>query len=69
MKDPPAAGDLGLARDSSTPIAHGWRTRASRAEMARWRMVAFQSASSDGSSISPKTRSTMPSRISSLSVT
>ena len=56
----------GLARDSIRPIAHRWRSSASRTEIARRRIAVFQSAPATGRSISAKTRSTMPSRTSLL---
>ena len=59
----------GEVRDCIRATAQGWRARACRAETARSRIAAFQSASAAGSSISLKTRSTMPSRSSSLLAT
>ena len=59
----------GLVRDSSSAIAQGWRRSTRRAEFARRRISARQSPPAVGSSISLKTRSTMPSRISSLLAT
>ncbi len=50
-------------------IAQGWRVMAARAERARSRIAVFQSAPSDGRSISAKTMSIMPSRMSSLFAT
>ena len=59
----------GLVRVSTRPIAHGWRRMASRADAARRRISLCQSPPIVGSSISLKTMSTMPSRISSLFAT
>ena len=59
----------GEVRDSSSPIAQGWRRQHRRAELARLRISARHSPSYDGSSISLNTMSTMPSRISSLLAT
>src|SRR6266545_3036536 len=59
----------GLIRPSMRPIAQEWRNRASRIEIARWRMAVFQSAPSEGNSASLNTMSTMPSRRSPLLAT
>ena len=56
----------GLVRDSIRPTAQRWRLSTSRVEIARRRIAVFQSTSVVGSSISPKTMSTIPSRSSSL---
>ena len=56
----------GEVRDSSRPIAQGGRPRTSRADTARRRISVRHSPSTRGSSISANTRSTAPSRISSL---
>ena len=49
-------------RPSISPIAQRWRASTSRVESARRRIACFHSRSSGGSSISPKTMSTIPSR-------
>ena len=51
----------GVTRDPIRPIAHRWRRRASRAEIARWRMAARQPTLPGGRPISLNTRSTIPS--------
>ena len=51
----------GVVRHSIRPTAQRWRLRAARVEIARRRMAVFQSTSVDGSSISPKTMSIIPS--------
>ena len=59
----------GEVRVDIRAIAQGWRRSAWRADCARSRIAVFQSAPPAGRSISPKTRSTMPSRSSSLLAT
>ena len=59
----------GLVRDSISAIAQGCAPQHLPGRVARRRISARQSPSADGSSISLKTRSTMPSRISSLLAT
>src|SRR4051794_32065811 len=58
----------GVVRDSMSPTAQRWRASAARIEIARCRSDFFQS-SPLGSSISAKTRSTMPSSRASLPAT
>ena len=59
----------GEVRVDIRAIAQGWRRSAWRADSARSRIAVFQSAPPAGRSISPKTRSTMPSRSWSLLAT
>ena len=59
----------GEVRDCMSPMAHGCRDSAARAEIARSRIAPFHSAPATGRSISPKTSSTMPSRSRSLFAT
>jgi hypothetical protein len=60
----------GLSRPSIRPTAQRWRLSASRTEIARLRIAVRQSTSAaDGTSISLNTRSTRPSRMSSLFAT
>src|SRR5215203_7276776 len=56
----------GVLRDSRSTITQGWRARTRRAEIARRRITDCQSPTLVGRSISLKTTSTMPSRISLL---
>src|SRR6266540_5878423 len=58
-----------MKRDMISIAAHGWASRTSCAEIDRRRMAVFQSVPAGGTSMSPSTRSVMPSRMSSLLAT
>ena len=58
-----------LNRDMICSAAHGWVSSTSCAEVARCRIAARHGVPVGGMSMSPSTRSTMPSRTSSLFAT